>query len=114
MAGGTFTVNRSSIGTIIDTNCQIRTLTFVSPVSVVEPVSYTPSFPFLPATGTFCLADRDNYQNFIYNIDILGNGGWQRNVAVPITPAVPPSPKTIANLTCLSCPQGVSFTVVTA
>jgi hypothetical protein len=110
---GTFNVTRQSIGQIIDTNCQIRSLTFVAPVSVVEPVSYDP-VTFLPSSGTFCLADKDDYQNFNWNFDVLGNGGMLRNVAVPITPAVPPSPKTIAQLTCLSCPQGVSFTVVTA
>jgi hypothetical protein len=110
---GTFTVNRSSIGTVIDTNCQIRSLTFLSPVSVVEPVSYDP-ITGLPSSGTFCLADKTAYQNFNWNFDVLGNGGMLRNVAVPITPATPPSPKTIAQLTCLSCPQGVSFTVVTA
>jgi hypothetical protein len=111
---GTFTVDRSKVGTVIDTNCQIRSLTFVSPVSVVEPVSYTTDFPPLPATGTFCLADQGAYQNFIWNFDVLGNAGMPRNTAVPITPATPPSPKTIGKLTCLSCPQGVVFTVVTA
>jgi hypothetical protein len=111
---GAFTVDRSKIGTIIDVNCQIRSITFVSPVSVIEPVSYDTQFPFLPATGTFCLADKASYLNFIYNVDIQGNGGWQRNVAVPITPALPPSPKVIAQLTCLSCPQGVSFSITTA
>jgi hypothetical protein len=111
---GTFTVNRSSIGTIIDTNCQIRTITFVSPVRIVEPVAYEPKANGRPTSGTFCLCDNDDYQNFNWNFDVLGNGGMLRNVAVPITPALPPSPKIIANLTCLSCPQGVSFTVVTA
>jgi hypothetical protein len=110
----TITIDRSSIGQVLATNCQIRTLTFVSPVSVPEPVSYNTEFPFLPATGTFCLCDRDDYQNFIWNFDVLGNAGMPRNVAVPITPALPPSPKIIANLVCLSCPQGVSFTAVTA
>jgi hypothetical protein len=111
---GTFTIDRSKIGTVIDTNCQIRTITYVSPVSVIEPVSYGTAFPFLPATGTFCIADRDNYQNFHWNFDCQGNGGMPRNTAVNVTPAQPPSPVIIANLTCLSCPQGVSFTVVTA
>ena len=121
---GTFTVNRNSIGTTIDTNCQIRSITFLSPVSVVEPVGYSPTWPNLPKTGTFCLADAGaatatdgglaGYQNFNWNFDVVGNGGMLRNVAVPITPAPPPSPKTIAQLTCLSCPQGASFSVVTA
>jgi hypothetical protein len=121
---GTFTINRASIGTVIDTNCQIRSITFVSPVSVAEPVGYQPTWPFLPATGTFCLADAGSatatdgglagYRNFNWNFDVLGNGGMLRNVAVPVTPATPHSPKIIARLTCLSCPQGASFTVVTA
>jgi hypothetical protein len=116
---GTWTVDRTSIGTVIDTNCQIRSITFVSPVSVVEPVGYSPTWPNLPSSGTFCLADAApnplaGYENFNYNFDVLNNASWVRNVAVPITPALPPSPKTIAQLTCLSCPQGASFTVVTA
>jgi hypothetical protein len=110
---GTFNVTRSSIGQIIDTNCQIRSLTFVSPVSVVEPVSYDP-VTGLPSSGTFCLADKTSYQNFNWNFDVLGDGGMLRNVAVPVTPALPPSPKTIAQLTCLSCPRGVGFSVTTA
>jgi hypothetical protein len=111
---GSFTIDRSKIGTVIDQNCQIRTITFVSPVSVIEPVGYSTQFPFLPATGTFCIADRDDDQNFIWNFDVQGNGGMPRNIAVNMTPAQPPSPKTIANLTCLSCPQGASFSVTTA
>jgi hypothetical protein len=110
---GSFTVDRTSIGTIIDTNCQIRSMTFVSPVSVVEPVAYDPVTK-LPSSGTFCLADQGNYFNFNFNLDVLNLSAWYRNQVVPITPALPPSPKIIANLTCLSCPQGVEFTVVTA
>jgi hypothetical protein len=110
---GTFNVTRSSIGQVIDTNCQIRSMTFVSGVSVVEPVSYSPTWPNLPSAGTFCLADQDNYLNFTYNFDVQNNASWVPNVAVPITPATPPSPKIISKLTCLSCPQGVSITVVT-
>jgi hypothetical protein len=111
---GTFTINRGSIGTIIDSNCQIRTITYVSPVSVIEPVAYEPVANGRPTSGTFCLCDNDDYQNFNWNFDVQGNGGMPRNQAIPMTPALPPSTKTIANLTCTSCPQGVSFSVVTA
>jgi hypothetical protein len=114
MMAGTFTLDRSSIGTIIDTNCQIRTITFLSPVSVPEPVAYEPVANGRPISGTFCIADNASYQKFNWNFDVLGNAGMPRGTAIPMTPAVPPSTKTIAQLTCLSCPIGASFSVTTA
>jgi hypothetical protein len=110
---GTWTVNRSSIGTVIDSNCYIKTITFVSPANVVEPVAYEPKANGRPTSGTFCLCDDTNYLNFNWNFDLLGNGGMPRNVAVEITPTPPTPVKLISSLVVTSCPIGASFTVVT-
>jgi hypothetical protein len=83
-------------------------------VSVVEPVAYEPVANGRPISGTFRLCDNVGYQNFNWNFDVIGNGGMPRGTPISITPAIPPSPKIIAALTCLSCPQGASFTVETA
>jgi hypothetical protein len=112
MSGGTFVVNRQSVGAIIDSACQVRSITFVSPVSVIEPVGYDP-VTTLPSSGTFCIADADGYDNFNWNFDVQGNGGMPRNTAITITPANPPSVKVISRLICLSCPQGASFSITT-
>jgi hypothetical protein len=111
---GIFTVDRSSIGTVIDTNCYIKTITFVSPANVVEPIAYEPKANGRPTSGTFCLCDDNSYQNFNWNFDLLSNGGMPRkNIAVPITQTPPNPTKIIASLICTSCPVGASFTVVT-
>jgi hypothetical protein len=110
---GTFVVDRSKIGTVIDSNCYVKSIQFTAPANVVEPVAYEPKANGRPISGTFCLCDDDNYENFNWNFDLLSNAGMPRNVAVTITPTPPAPTKLISSLVVTSCPHGASFTVIT-
>jgi hypothetical protein len=110
---GTFVIDRSKIGQVIDTNCFIKTITFLTAANVVEPTAYEPKANGRPISGTFCLCDDNNYENFNWNFDVLSNGGMLRNVKVTITPTPPAPTKLISSLVVTSCPIGASFSVET-
>jgi hypothetical protein len=108
---GTFQITSNSVGTTLDTNCILITLTYNT-----APVNYEPpqmdASTNLPSKGVFCLTDADHP---IFCLDTFTNGSF------PPAKGAPPAGRAIAigsglvvgKLVVRSCPPGAIWTAVT-
>jgi hypothetical protein len=110
---GTFTLDASKVGTVIETAGVLQQISYDAPPSQWQRLAYdttvgSPRYG-LPTSGAFCLVDvmPDGTLNPIYNLDVFSNGAFTPGnasyVSIPFT-----------QLALQAIPPGSVFTVTTA